>query len=100
MKTDGIHENEKKVDQTDAQNSANLFRVHLLRRRGLIEREINDDRFGLIRIHILGSAAGGGLPQWNCACVNCVAARAGKIDPQTQSSIAISADSEEFQNGG
>jgi pyrroloquinoline quinone biosynthesis protein B len=51
----------------------------------------------LIRIHILGSAAGGGLPQWNCACVNCVAARAGKIDPQTQSSIAISADSEEFQ---
>jgi pyrroloquinoline quinone biosynthesis protein B len=52
----------------------------------------------LIRIHILGSAAGGGLPQWNCACVNCVAARAGKINPQTQSSIAIGAHSEEFQN--
>jgi pyrroloquinoline quinone biosynthesis protein B len=52
----------------------------------------------LIRIHILGSAAGGGLPQWNCACVNCVAARAGKIDPQTQSSIAIAAGAEEFQN--
>ena len=52
----------------------------------------------MIRIHILGSAAGGGLPQWNCACVNCTAARAGKIDPQTQSSITISADSEEFQN--
>jgi len=46
----------------------------------------------LIRIHILGSAAGGGLPQWNCACVNCVAARAGKIAPQTQSSIMISGD--------
>jgi pyrroloquinoline quinone biosynthesis protein B len=52
----------------------------------------------LIRIHILGSAAGGGLPQWNCACVNCVAARAGKIEPQTQSSIAIGAGSEEFQS--
>ena len=52
----------------------------------------------MIRIQILGSAAGGGLPQWNCACVNCVAARAGKIDPQTQSSIAICADSEESQN--
>jgi pyrroloquinoline quinone biosynthesis protein B len=52
----------------------------------------------LIRIHILGSAAGGGLPQWNCACVNCVAARAGKIEPQTQSSIAIGTNSEEFQN--
>jgi pyrroloquinoline quinone biosynthesis protein B len=52
----------------------------------------------LIRIHILGSAAGGGLPQWNCACVNCVAARGGKIDAQTQSSTAISADSEDFQD--
>ena len=38
------------------------------------------------------------MPQWNCACGNCVAARDGKIDPQTQSSIAISADSEAFQN--
>ena len=51
----------------------------------------------MIRIHILGSAAGGGLPQWNCACPNCIAARAGKIDSQTQSSIAISGDSEEIQ---
>jgi pyrroloquinoline quinone biosynthesis protein B len=50
----------------------------------------------LIRIHILGSAAGGGLPQWNCACANCVAARTGKIAPQTQSSIAISDDAEKF----
>jgi len=50
----------------------------------------------LIRIHILGSAAGGGLPQWNCACANCVAARTGKIAPQTQSSIAISGDPEKF----
>jgi pyrroloquinoline quinone biosynthesis protein B len=50
----------------------------------------------LIRIHILGSAAGGGLPQWNCACPNCAAARAGKITPQTQSSAAISGDLEGF----
>jgi pyrroloquinoline quinone biosynthesis protein B len=50
----------------------------------------------LIRIHILGSAAGGGLPQWNCACANCTAARTGKITPQTQTSIAISGDSEGF----
>ncbi|HEY4639058.1 MAG TPA: MBL fold metallo-hydrolase [Candidatus Udaeobacter sp.] len=52
----------------------------------------------MIRIHILGSAAGGGLPQWNCVCVNCVAARAGKIDPQTQSCVAISAESGEVHN--
>jgi pyrroloquinoline quinone biosynthesis protein B len=51
----------------------------------------------LIRIHILGSAAGGGLPQWNCACANCIAARTGKIASQTQSSIAISGDSEGVQ---
>jgi pyrroloquinoline quinone biosynthesis protein B len=50
----------------------------------------------LIRIHILGSAAGGGLPQWNCACPNCAAARTGKITQQTQSSVAISGDSEGF----
>jgi pyrroloquinoline quinone biosynthesis protein B len=52
----------------------------------------------LIRIHILGSAAGGGLPQWNCACANCIAARKGKIEPQKQSSIAVSADSDKFQS--
>jgi pyrroloquinoline quinone biosynthesis protein B len=50
----------------------------------------------LIRIHILGSAAGGGLPQWNCTCPNCAAARTGKITPQTQSSVAISGESEGF----
>lgn len=47
----------------------------------------------MIRIHILGSSAGGGLPQWNCSCANCVAARTGKIATQTQSSIAVTADS-------
>jgi pyrroloquinoline quinone biosynthesis protein B len=51
----------------------------------------------LIRIHILGSAAGGGLPQWNCVCANCAAARSGKIAPQSQSSVAISGDPENFR---
>jgi len=71
--------------------------VHLLRGRGLIEQGLRR-KLRLIRIHILGSAAGGGLPQWNCACAHCVAARAGKIDPQSQSSIALSGDSEESQS--
>jgi pyrroloquinoline quinone biosynthesis protein B len=52
----------------------------------------------LIRINILGSAAGGGLPQWNCACANCAAARTGKIEPRTQSSIAVCTESEDFQS--
>ncbi len=33
------------------------------------------------------------MPQWNCACANCVAARAREIVPQTQSTIAITGDS-------
>jgi pyrroloquinoline quinone biosynthesis protein B len=32
------------------------------------------------------------LPQWNCACANCQAARAGRIPSLTQSSVAFSAD--------
>ncbi len=44
------------------------------------------------RAHILGAAAGGGLPQWNCGCENCNLARSGKIPPQTQSSLAVTAD--------
>src|SRR5438046_10407726 len=45
-------------------------------------------------IRILGAAAGGGVPQWNCRCTNCAAARAGSPDvrPRTQSSVAVSAD--------
>ncbi|MEM1383152.1 MAG: pyrroloquinoline quinone biosynthesis protein PqqB [Pseudomonadota bacterium] len=45
-----------------------------------------------LRSIILGAAAGGGLPQWNCACPNCAAARSGEIPPQTQSSLAVSVD--------
>jgi pyrroloquinoline quinone biosynthesis protein B len=45
-----------------------------------------------MQIRILGAAAGGGLPQWNCGCANCTAARAGRIPPMTQSSIAVSGD--------
>src|SRR5262245_12071856 len=49
---------------------------------------------GAMQVRILGSAAGGGVPQWNCRCPNCAAARAGSPDvrPRTQSSVAVSAD--------
>jgi pyrroloquinoline quinone biosynthesis protein B len=43
----------------------------------------------VIRVLLLGVAAGGGLPQWNCACVNCQQARGGVISSQTQSSVAV-----------
>ena len=43
-----------------------------------------------MRVRVLGSAAGGGYPQWNCHCRVCEAARAGeRAVPRTQSSLAI-----------
>ena len=43
-----------------------------------------------MRVHVLGSAAGGGSPQWNCHCEVCEAARTGvRARPRTQSSLAI-----------
>jgi pyrroloquinoline quinone biosynthesis protein B len=43
-----------------------------------------------VRVRVLGSAAGGGFPQWNCRCETCEAARAGeRARPRTQSSLAI-----------
>ena len=43
-----------------------------------------------MRVRVLGSAAGGGFPQWNCRCGTCEAARAGtRARPRTQSSLAI-----------
>ena len=44
-----------------------------------------------MKIRVLGSAAGGGFPQWNCNCSNCAGLRKGALRsrPRTQSSIAI-----------
>ena len=44
-------------------------------------------------IRILGAAAGGGFPQWNCLCRSCETSRAGKAAGLTQSSIAIRSQS-------
>jgi len=47
-----------------------------------------------MRVKILGSAAGGAFPQWNCACANCRAARAGTFQgkPRSQTQVAITHD--------
>ncbi|MGA2353854.1 MAG: pyrroloquinoline quinone biosynthesis protein PqqB [Terriglobales bacterium] len=54
-----------------------------------------------MRIRILGSAAGGRFPQWNCGCGNCAAVRGNTRDaqhqmfrgkPRTQAQLALSAD--------
>src|SRR2546426_11159245 len=48
-----------------------------------------------MRVIILGSAAGGGVPQWNCGCRNCAEARQDGRS-RTQSSVAVSADGERW----
>src|ERR1700751_3642644 len=47
-----------------------------------------------MHIAILGSAAGGGFPQWNCNCQNCQRLRAGDFcgKPRTQTQVAVSDD--------
>ena len=44
-----------------------------------------------MQIRILGSAAGGGFPQWNCNCAGCQAARGSNtgVRQRTQSSLAV-----------
>lgn len=51
-----------------------------------------------MRIRLLGTAAGGGVPQWNCNCPVCCEARAGggRVQSRTQSSVAVSADGQHW----
>jgi len=51
-----------------------------------------------MHIRLLGTAAGGAFPQWNCNCANCAGFRSGKIKARsrTQSSAAVSADGEHW----
>ncbi|MBP0464270.1 pyrroloquinoline quinone biosynthesis protein PqqB [Roseomonas sp. PWR1] len=52
----------------------------------------------MLRVIVLGAAAGGGFPQWNSAGAGCLRARAGDpaAPPRTQASIAVSADGERW----
>jgi len=51
-----------------------------------------------VKIRVLGSAAGGGFPQWNCNCPNCAGLRRGTLNarPRTQSSIVVSGDGDSW----
>src|SRR5260370_16062473 len=48
-----------------------------------------------MRVKVLGSVVGGGVPQWNCGCPNCSGLRNGtvKVRPRTQAQVAVSSDS-------
>lgn len=49
-----------------------------------------------MRVRLLGTGAGGGVPQWNCGCRVCRAARAGEVAHRTQAAAALSADGERW----
>jgi pyrroloquinoline quinone biosynthesis protein B len=51
-----------------------------------------------MRIKILGSAAGGGFPQWNCACPNCRRLRDGSLRgrSRTQTQLAVTSDNQSW----
>jgi pyrroloquinoline quinone biosynthesis protein B len=51
----------------------------------------------MLRVVVLGAAAGGGVPQWNCGCPVCRKARTEQPDLRSsQASIAVSADGEHW----
>lgn len=51
-----------------------------------------------MRVKVLGSAAGGGFPQWNCGCVNCVRVRrmSGTGQARTQAQVIVTANDESW----
>ncbi|SRR6266404_3033320 len=51
-----------------------------------------------MQVKILGSAAGGGFPQWNCSCANCHAVRGGQFrgKARSQTQVAVSSDGESW----
>jgi pyrroloquinoline quinone biosynthesis protein B len=53
---------------------------------------------GRLTAIVLGAAAGGGFPQWNCRCPVCSLAWAGdpRVHPRTQTSVAVSGDGERW----
>ncbi|MEZ5650476.1 MAG: pyrroloquinoline quinone biosynthesis protein PqqB [Burkholderiaceae bacterium] len=52
----------------------------------------------MLKVRVLGSAAGGGFPQWNCNCANCAGFRAGSLRAQArmQSSIALTTNGSDW----
>jgi pyrroloquinoline quinone biosynthesis protein B len=53
-----------------------------------------------MRVKILGSAAGGGFPQWNCGCANCGAVRAGTFQGKARSQAQVVICNDAISNDG
>jgi pyrroloquinoline quinone biosynthesis protein B len=49
-----------------------------------------------LELRVLGTAAGGGFPQWNCGCSNCARARLGELPARLQDSVAVTANASDW----
>ncbi|GAA0592057.1 pyrroloquinoline quinone biosynthesis protein PqqB [Kutzneria viridogrisea] len=49
-----------------------------------------------MKVLVLGTAAGGGFPQWNCACAQCAKVRAGALPARTQDCLAVSGNGQDW----
>ncbi|WP_063888182.1 hypothetical protein [Streptomyces viridochromogenes] len=49
-----------------------------------------------MRVVLLGTAAGGGFPRWNCACPRCAAARDGKLPARAPECAAVTGNSRDW----
>lgn len=49
-----------------------------------------------MKVILLGTAAGGGFPQWNCACALCRSAASGALRPRSQECVAVSGNSRDW----
>jgi pyrroloquinoline quinone biosynthesis protein B len=50
----------------------------------------------IVRVVLLGTAAGGGFPQWNCACALCAGARDGRLPSRTQECAAVTGNGRDW----
>ncbi|GHA24343.1 MULTISPECIES: pyrroloquinoline quinone biosynthesis protein PqqB [Streptomyces] len=50
----------------------------------------------VVKVVLLGTAAGGGFPQWNCACALCAAARDGRLPSRTQDCAAVTGNGRDW----
>ncbi|MFC5258306.1 MBL fold metallo-hydrolase [Streptomyces cinereospinus] len=49
-----------------------------------------------MRVVLLGTAAGGGFPRWDCGCAPCAAARDGKLPSRTQEAAAVTGNQRDW----
>ncbi len=67
------------------------------RREDPSERIRSEGTSGVVlRVVLLGTAASGGFPRWNCGCTPCAAARDGKLPSRTQEAAAVTGNSRDW----